>query len=58
MGVMSDRCESKFGRRRPFLLALSIMALVGISLILNGSLIGTVFGDLKREVNFSFFFKQ
>ena len=50
MGVMSDKCESKLGRRRPFLLALSIMSLTGITLILNGSLIGALFGDSKREV--------
>ena len=50
MGAMSDKCESKLGRRRPFLLVLSIMSLTGITLILNGSLIGALFGDQKRGV--------
>ena len=47
---MSDRCESPLGRRRPFILALSMFALIGISLILNVSLIGEWFGDHSAEV--------
>lgn len=27
LGVMSDRCESRFGRRRPFIFILSIFSL-------------------------------
>lgn len=50
LGLMSDRCESPLGRRRPFILALSVFALIGISLILNGSLIGEWFGDHSAEV--------
>lgn len=47
---MSDRCESRFGRRRPFILVLSIGAFIGASLILNGYLIGDWLGDAKLKV--------
>ena len=45
MGLMSDRCESKFGRRKPFILVLSLGAFIGISLILNGGQVGQWFND-------------
>jgi solute carrier family 45, member 1/2/4 len=45
LGVMSDRCECRMGRRRPFILGLAIAAFVGITLILNGCMLGHVFGD-------------
>lgn len=45
LGVMSDRCESRFGRRRPFILVLSISSLIGGTLILNSYLIGNWLGD-------------
>jgi hypothetical protein len=47
---MSDRCESPLGRRRPFILVLSLFAFIGLALILNGSLLGEWFGDHDREV--------
>ena len=40
LGLMSDRCESSFGRRRPFILTLSLSAFVGLALILNESFFG------------------
>jgi solute carrier family 45 protein 1/2/4 len=43
LGVLSDRCESRFGRRRPFILALSISSYIGITFILNGYTIGQWF---------------
>ena len=45
LGLMSDRCESGLGRRRPFILALSLSAFAGITLILNGSVLGVWLGD-------------
>ncbi|XP_070759253.1 proton-associated sugar transporter A isoform X2 [Enoplosus armatus] len=45
IGAWSDRCTSRFGRRRPFIFALAIGALVGLSLVLNGRDIGSALAD-------------
>ena len=45
LGVMSDRCQSKFGRRRPFIAILALGAYLGIALILNSIKIGVWMGD-------------
>uniref|UniRef100_A0A3Q3INC7 Proton-associated sugar transporter A n=1 Tax=Monopterus albus TaxID=43700 RepID=A0A3Q3INC7_MONAL len=45
IGAWSDRCTSRFGRRRPFIFALAIGALVGLTLVLNGRDIGGVLAD-------------
>ncbi|CAI5687563.1 unnamed protein product [Oreochromis niloticus] len=45
IGAWSDRCTSRFGRRRPFIFALAIGALIGLSLVLNGRDIGSVLSD-------------
>ncbi|XP_061584536.1 proton-associated sugar transporter A isoform X1 [Cololabis saira] len=45
IGAWSDRCTSRFGRRRPFILALAVGALVGLSLVLNGRDIGVSLAD-------------
>lgn len=37
IGVLSDRCQSKLGPRRPFILMLSLSSLIGLLFILNGS---------------------
>ena len=50
LGVLSDRCESRFGRRRPFILLLGIGAYIGITLILNGYKLGQLLGDKNKEV--------
>uniref|UniRef100_A0A4W5NT03 Solute carrier family 45 member 4 n=1 Tax=Hucho hucho TaxID=62062 RepID=A0A4W5NT03_9TELE len=42
IGSASDRCTLKWGRRRPFILALCVGVLFGVALFLNGSLIGIV----------------
>ncbi|XP_077384109.1 solute carrier family 45 member 4-like isoform X2 [Festucalex cinctus] len=45
MGSASDRCTLRWGRRRPFILALCIGVMFGMALFLNGSLIGLSIGD-------------
>uniref|UniRef100_A0A3P8X4D3 Proton-associated sugar transporter A n=1 Tax=Cynoglossus semilaevis TaxID=244447 RepID=A0A3P8X4D3_CYNSE len=45
IGAWSDRCTSRFGRRRPFIFALAIGALVGLTLVLNGRDIGGALHD-------------
>ncbi|XP_049589080.1 proton-associated sugar transporter A isoform X3 [Syngnathus scovelli] len=45
IGAWSDRCTSRFGRRRPFIFALAIGALFGLTLVLNGRDIGGALAD-------------
>eukprot|EP00066_Takifugu_rubripes_P014710 XP_011603976.1 PREDICTED: solute carrier family 45 member 4-like [Takifugu rubripes] len=45
IGTASDRCVLRWGRRRPFILALCVGVLLGVALFLNGSLLGLSFGD-------------
>ncbi|XP_077583387.1 proton-associated sugar transporter A [Stigmatopora nigra] len=45
IGAWSDRCTSRFGRRRPFIFALAIGALLGLTLVLNGRDIGGALAD-------------
>ncbi|XP_065791900.1 proton-associated sugar transporter A isoform X2 [Muntiacus reevesi] len=49
LGAWSDRCTSRFGRRRPFILVLAIGALLGLSLLLNGRDIGTALADTAGD---------
>ncbi|XP_014370922.2 proton-associated sugar transporter A [Papilio machaon] len=46
LGSLSDRCNSKFGRRRPFIVLMSIGVLLGLILVPNGESIGYALGDL------------
>uniref|UniRef100_A0A3Q1FWI3 Solute carrier family 45 member 4b n=1 Tax=Acanthochromis polyacanthus TaxID=80966 RepID=A0A3Q1FWI3_9TELE len=45
IGSASDRCTLRWGRRRPFILALCVGVLLGVALFLNGSVIGLSIGD-------------
>ncbi|XP_053287629.1 solute carrier family 45 member 4 isoform X1 [Pleuronectes platessa] len=45
IGSASDRCTLRWGRRRPFILALCVGVLLGVALFLNGSLLGLSLGD-------------
>ncbi|XP_035648757.1 solute carrier family 45 member 4 [Oncorhynchus keta] len=49
IGSASDRCTLKWGRRRPFILALCVGVLFGVALFLNGSLIGLAVGDVPNN---------
>eukprot|EP00057_Strongylocentrotus_purpuratus_P022072 XP_011676546.1 PREDICTED: proton-associated sugar transporter A [Strongylocentrotus purpuratus] len=42
IGTTSDRCMCSWGRRRPFILALGLGTLLGVSLYLNGGDIGAL----------------
>ncbi|XP_023391385.1 proton-associated sugar transporter A [Pteropus vampyrus] len=49
LGAWSDRCTSRFGRRRPFILVLAIGALLGLSLLLNGRDVGAALADTADD---------
>ncbi|TSK34781.1 Focal adhesion kinase 1 [Bagarius yarrelli] len=49
IGSASDGCTLKWGRRRPFILALCVGLLLGLALFLNGSLIGLTAGDVPGK---------
>ncbi|KAM6973163.1 solute carrier family 45 member 4 [Aplochiton taeniatus] len=49
IGSASDRCTLRWGRRRPFILALCVGVLLGVALFLNGSLIGLALGDVPSS---------
>ncbi|XP_058826213.1 proton-associated sugar transporter A [Topomyia yanbarensis] len=51
LGSLSDRCRSKFGRRRPFIWFLSIGVLLGLMLVPNGEDLGYAFGDMNPSSN-------
>jgi len=45
VGVYSDHCTSKFGRRRPFILGGSIGSVIGMLVISNSVILGQLMGD-------------
>jgi len=46
LGSLSDRCRSGLGRRRPFIILLSIGVVLGLILVPNGKYLGTLLGDV------------
>ncbi|XP_030041792.1 proton-associated sugar transporter A isoform X2 [Microcaecilia unicolor] len=49
LGAWSDRCTSRYGRRRPFIMVLALGALFGLSLLLNGRDIGLSLADTASD---------
>ena len=49
LGSMSDRCQSRLGRRRPFILVLSVTIILGLIFVPNGQTIGRALGDDYSE---------
>ncbi|XP_035778314.1 proton-associated sugar transporter A-like [Anopheles albimanus] len=47
LGSLSDRCRSNLGRRRPFILLLSLGVLLGLLLVPNGEDLGYAMGDFN-----------
>jgi len=45
LGSLSDRCKSALGRRRPFIILLSIGVVLGLLLVPNGKALGKLMGD-------------
>jgi len=45
LGSLSDRCRSMLGRRRPFIILLSIGVICGLILVPNGKYFGELLGD-------------
>ncbi|BFZ06432.1 hypothetical protein BsWGS_09471 [Bradybaena similaris] len=51
MGSLSDRCQSRFGRRRPFIVFMSIGIILGLALVPNGEALGLVLGDNPNKTS-------
>ncbi|XP_063701955.1 proton-associated sugar transporter A-like isoform X2 [Culicoides brevitarsis] len=49
MGTISDKCRSSLGRRRPFILLLSIGIILGLLLVPYGKPLGILLGDYGDE---------
>jgi len=49
VGVWSDGCHSKWGRRRPFILAGAIGCVIGMALIGGSVDLGALFGDVRSS---------
>lgn len=54
LGSVSDRCHHPMGRRRPFIILLSIGVLLGLLLVPNGEEIGYALGDFYTDINETF----
>ncbi|XP_074652893.1 membrane-associated transporter protein-like [Tubulanus polymorphus] len=48
LGSLSDRCRSRLGRRRPFLIAYTAVIVIGLALVANSHDIGLLLGDTCR----------
>lgn len=51
LGSLSDRCHMRMGRRRPFIILLSIGVFIGLLLVPNGEYLGYYFGDYYEIIN-------
>lgn len=51
LGSLSDRCHLRMGRRRPFIILLSIGVFIGLLLVPNGEYLGYYFGDYYEIIN-------
>ncbi|KAN0004188.1 hypothetical protein ACTFIZ_010338 [Dictyostelium cf. discoideum] len=49
VGVITDRSECRFGRRKPFILIGSIFISIGLVLISNAETFGSYFGDTEQK---------
>ncbi|TYJ05671.1 hypothetical protein E1A91_A12G179200v1 [Gossypium mustelinum] len=49
VGIWSDKCTSKYGRRRPFILAGSLMISVAVIIIGFSADVGYILGDTKED---------
>lgn len=49
VGIWSDKCKSKYGRRRPFILAGSLMICIAVILIGFSADVGYLLGDTKEH---------
>ena len=52
VGVWSDGCRSKWGRRRPFILAGAIGCVIGMALIGASVDLGSALGDVRDSLDF------
>lgn len=50
LGSLSDRCHSSLGRRRPFIILLSVGVVLGLILVPNGKVLGKMMGDKYSEI--------
>lgn len=48
LGSLSDKCRSRMGRRRPFIMLLSCGIILGLILVPEGKSIGKLMGDVYR----------
>lgn len=49
VGLLSDRCTSRFGRRRPFILAGTLSIIVAVLIIAYAADIGWLLGDTEKS---------
>ncbi|CAN6669860.1 hypothetical protein TRVA0_042S00540 [Trichomonascus vanleenenianus] len=49
VGVLSDNCQSKYGRRRPFMLGGSLLVSMGLCTLAWSKEIGGIFGSILSE---------
>ncbi|XP_027190911.1 sucrose transport protein SUC4-like isoform X2 [Cicer arietinum] len=49
VGHLSDRCTSRFGRRRPFILAGAVSIIISVLIIGHAADLGWKFGDTKKH---------